>query len=119
MLAEIHRRGLNHGDVRRLNVLRLRATGEPCLIDFAQSMKARSPRSLFARVILRRAHHVDRLKFLKIKKWYLGYDVLSDAERAEYARKPLHLKLGRWLRDRLYRRAKHHMQGRRKRKHRR
>jgi hypothetical protein len=102
LVAEMHARGINHGDLRRLNLLRLRGSGEPCLIDFAQSMWSPSPHSLFHRLILRRAFRVDRLKLLKLKKSYLGHDALTEVERAELAAVPWYLRLGRLLRANLY-----------------
>ncbi|MBX3729025.1 MAG: phosphotransferase [Candidatus Sumerlaeia bacterium] len=102
LVAEMHARGLNHGDLRRLNLMRLRGSGEPCLIDFAQSMWSPSPHSLFHRLILRRAFRVDRLKLLKLKKWYLGWEGLTEVERADLAAIPWYLSLGRGLRGNIY-----------------
>jgi hypothetical protein len=110
ILAEMHRRGLNHGDLRRLNLLVDPGTGLPCVLDFAQSMYRRKPGSLFDRLVFRKAVEVDRLKFLELKKWYLG-EVLSPEEESELRTPPFHLRIGKFLRKRLYRPFKHWRSG--------
>jgi len=114
MIAEMHRRGMNHGDLRRKNLLRDPVTGEPCLVDFAQSLIARNPDSLFGRIVLRRAFHVDRIKLLKLKRWYLGKQALAPGEQQEIDQVPFHLRFGRFLRREVYRPFKHWRQGRTK-----
>ncbi|MBI5153822.1 hypothetical protein HZA57_01170 [Candidatus Poribacteria bacterium] len=101
MLVEMHRRGLNHGDIRRMNLLRDTQTGRPCLVDFAQSFPARGIGALFAPV----ARRVDRIKFLQLKRWYLG--TLPPHELAELKSRPWYMRAGHFLRKRLYRPWKH------------
>lgn len=107
MLSEMHSRGLNHGDLRRKNLLRDTETGEPRLLDFAQSLYGSTQSSLYFKIIVQRAFEIDRLKLLKLKKWYLGGAALTDEERRDLAAIPLHLRAGRFLRKRLYRPLKH------------
>ncbi|MCB2156031.1 hypothetical protein KQI84_14225 [bacterium] len=113
MLAEIHRRGMNHGDLRRKNMMKERTSGQPCLVDVAQSMVAKGG-SLFDRLIMRQAQQVDRVTFLKLKAWYLGPDVLTAEEKAEFAAAPWHLRVGQFLKKKIYRPYKHWRRGKRR-----
>lgn len=108
MLDTMHSRAMNHGDLRRKNLLRHPQTGEPALVDFTQSLVFSSATSLLARLLLPRAQRVDRLTLLKIRKWYLGDEHLSSEEHAELASLPLLLRIGRFLKKRVYRPWKHH-----------
>ena len=111
MLAEVHRRGMNHGDLRRKNLMNERSSNLPCLLDVAQSMHAKSPRSLFARLVMGPAQQVDRVTFLKLKAWYLGSGALTGEEQAEFDAAPWHLKAGQFLRKKVYRPYKHWRRG--------
>lgn len=102
LLREMHRRGLNYGDLRRQNLMRSRADGSPCLVDFAQCMYAPNPRSLFHRVVMRRAFEVDDATLLKLRKWYVGGKRLTPEERARAHQVPRHLKVGQFLKKSVY-----------------
>ncbi len=122
LLAEMHRRGINHGDLRRKNLLRAPGNpSTPLLVDFTQCLHFRPPVRWLRGVIFRQAIRIDRVTLFKLKKWYLGEDALTEAERAELDHIPWHLKVGRFLRKRLYRPYKHWRLGkpvgRRKRSH--
>lgn len=116
MLAEIHRRGMNHGDLRRKNLMSDRGSGLPCLLDVAQSMVARNSDSVFGRTILKQAQQIDRITFLKLKAWYLGPESLSSEEQAEYDAAPWHLRAGKFLRKKIYRPLKHLRDGKSRKK---
>ena len=106
MIAEMHARGLNHGDLRRKNLMLNAETGEPCLVDFAQSFYAK-PNSVTARLVHPIAFRVDRSTFLHLKRWYLSQKGLTAEELAEARAVPWHLRLGRLLKKKVYRRYKH------------
>jgi hypothetical protein len=113
-LAEMHRRGVNHGDLRRKNLLR--APGDPdtpLLIDFTQSLLISMPPRFPGAWFLAEAVRIDRVTLLKLKRWYLGDGALGQAERAELDRVPWHLSVGRLLRHHLYRPVRRLMQGKR------
>lgn len=108
LLEEMHRRGINHGDLRRKNLLR--APGDPStprMVDFTQSLHLPPPRRGIRAYIMREAVRIDRVTFLKLKKWFLGDDALTPDEEAEAERRPWHLRLGRRLRKKIYRPFKH------------
>lgn len=105
LLREMHARGLNYGDLRRKNLLRSRVDGSPCLVDFAQCMHAPDARSLFHRIVMRRAFEVDDSTLLKLKKWYVGGPRLTADERVRVRRVPRHLQIGRVLKKQVYSRA--------------
>lgn len=116
LLAAMHRRGINHGDLRRKNLLR--APGDPStprLVDFTQCLHFTPPVRGWRRWVLGQAQRVDRVTLLKLKRWFLGPEALDAAERAELAAVPWHLRLGRLLRGRVYRPVKHLLRGGRRR----
>ncbi len=115
LLGEMHRRGVNHGDLRRKNLLR--APGDPHsprMVDFTQCLCVAVPPRAIGKLLLREAMRVDRTHFLKLKKWYLGPEHLSPPELEEINRTPWHLSLGRFFRRRFYRPLKHWRRGKRK-----
>lgn len=113
-LSRMHAEGLNHGDLRRKNLMRFKATGKPAMVDFAQCMYFPNAASLGYRVFMTRAIQVDRVTFIKLKAWYLGKDQLSEGEVDEFARKPAHLKFGQFLKKKIYRPLKHWRQGKKR-----
>ncbi|MEQ8819755.1 MAG: hypothetical protein RLY93_05880 [Sumerlaeia bacterium] len=112
LIRAIHARGLNHGDLRRRNLMRHARTGAPVLVDFAQSLAFPPQRQgWIGRRVFLHAAHVDRLTFLKLKRWYLGETALSAEESEELAAQPASLRFGRLLKKGVYRRYKHWRQG--------
>ena len=102
MLEHLHAHGIHHGDLRRKNLLRApNDCDTPLLIDFTQSLHVRMPARGIRGWALREAIHIDRVTFLKLKRWYLG--TLSPEEQRELDSPPWHLRLGRTLRKGLYR----------------
>lgn len=115
MLRAMHGRGVNHGDLRRRNLLR--APGDPStprMVDFTQSFAFRPPVRGLRAMILRQAIRIDRVTFLKLKRWYLGRENLTGEEIRDMEAIPWHLSVGKFLRKKLYRPFKHAVFGRRK-----
>lgn len=116
ILAEMHLRGTNHGDLRRKNLLR--APGDPAtprMVDFTQCLCVRTPPRGLGAILLRQAVRVDRTHFLKLKRWYLGPAHLSPGELRETERDaPWHLSVGRFFRRKLYRPLKHWWRGKKR-----
>lgn len=103
IIREMHRRGMNHGDLRRKNLLVHKADPErPVVLDLTQSFTFDNPGGFLARLVLRPAHRVDRLKFLKIKNLHAPAS-MTPAELAELADVPFHVRAGRALRRGFYR----------------
>ncbi|MBI1290495.1 hypothetical protein GC173_04540 [bacterium] len=103
-LEAMHARGINHGDLRRKNLLR--APGDPHtprLVDFTQSLYFPPPQSFPKSWILNEAIRIDRVTFLKLKRWYAGPESLTQIEIGEALCIPWHLRVGRFLRQSLYR----------------
>ncbi|MCC5874577.1 MAG: hypothetical protein JJU11_00015 [Candidatus Sumerlaeia bacterium] len=117
MLTEMHRRGINHGDLRRKNLMRAPGDPEtPRMLDFTQSFSFQTPVRGIRAVLLREAIRVDRVTFLKLKRWYIGRENLGPEEIREMEAIPWHLQFGRFLRKRLYRPLKHLVQGKKRKK---
>lgn len=103
-LQAMHARGINHGDLRRKNLLRSPTNpAEPRMVDFTQCLNFQPPVHGIRAAIFSRAVRIDRLTFLKLKQWYLGEEALTAEERAERADVPWCLKAGQFLRKRIYR----------------
>ncbi len=107
VIDEMHTRGLNHGDLRRKNLLCSTRDGSPLMVDFAQCMYCPSRKSLFFRLVQRRAYDVDRITFLKLKEWYIGTKNITAEEKAAVRNRPFHLRVGQFLKKQVYRRIKH------------
>lgn len=116
MISAMHERGIIHGDLRRKNLLRAPDDPDtPRIVDFTQCLHFRQPVTGLRRIILREAIRIDRVTFLKLKRWYLPLDAMTAGEIEEMRDIPWHLTLGQMLRKRLYRPFKHWRHGRRRR----
>lgn len=111
LIAQMHERNINHGDLRRKNLMRDPETGLPVLIDFAQSFYSPSRKSLFSILFMRHLFNIDRVTLLKLKKWYLGAGSLNDRELNALRHPPGHLRFGRFVRKRIYKPFKHWRRG--------
>lgn len=102
LLAGMHRRGVAHGDLRRKNIA-IGGDGMPRLLDFTTAVLrprwAWDPR----RVLFHHLVRVDRLKALRMRLEFQPDAPLSEEQRALLASEPRLLRLGRWLRQRVYR----------------
>ena len=104
MLTFMHEHGINHGELRRKNLLR--APGDPGtqrMVDFTQSFHFHPPVRGIRKMLLDQAIRIDRVTFLKLKRWYLGPESLSPEEEKEFRDVPWHLTVGRFLRKKIYR----------------
>jgi predicted Ser/Thr protein kinase len=101
LVAEMHRRGWSHGDLRRKNIL-LDPSEQPYLIDFATAVHCPSNAGLLRRWIFERLLEVDRINLARIKESYRPED-LTDAERQLVERQPWHWRVGHWFRKNVYR----------------
>lgn len=100
LLAEIHAHGVAHGDIRRKNIMVLR-TGAPALIDFQTAfLRGRFPweKGMFSLMC-----KVDRWNLIRIKARSFPRYLTTD-ERAFLENPPFLLRVGRFLRRRVYRR---------------
>lgn len=102
LLRRSHTLGVVHGDIRRFNIL-ADADGRPWLIDFA-SAQFSSPGALAApaRFIWRRVAAADLFHIVKIKASYHPH-ALTEAQRRTLETPPLTLRIGRFLRKKIYR----------------
>jgi len=99
LVEAMHERGISHGDLRRKNIL-VDADQRPYLVDFATAFRVGRRRR--GRRFFERLCEIDRLTVLKLKSYYFP-DSLSDEERRLLDRQPLALKIGRFLRKKVYR----------------
>lgn len=112
LVAALHGRGVNHGDLRRKNLMRHPVTGSPQLVDFTQSMAIdRAPGRWLRTTLIR----VDDTRLLKMKRWYLGDEALTPDERATLDAQPWWIRAGHGLRKGLYRPLRRLMMGRKNR----
>lgn len=98
VFAAVHERGVAHGDVRRKNIL-ISADRQPYLIDF-QSSVLNGP-GWFRGRLFKTLARVDDLTVLKIKNRYYPRKT-TEAEKQRLEEAPLYLRLGRFIRKRLY-----------------
>jgi tRNA A-37 threonylcarbamoyl transferase component Bud32 len=116
ILRTMHDRGVNHGDLRRKNLLCAANDREqPLMVDFTQCLLITVPASGVQAYALREAIRIDRVTFLKLKRWYLGEGALSEAEQTELEDVPWHLQVGRFMRHNLYRPVRRLLTGKRRR----
>ena len=101
LLAEIHVRGLAHGDVHRSNILR-GPDDVPYLIDFASAVVRHGRLGFVRRPLFNMVALVDRTTLLKLQRSYYP-ETLTAAENALLDNPPWYLSLGRFMRKRLYR----------------
>ncbi len=101
LIDALHARGIGHGDLRRMNILMDEAE-QPYLIDFATSVTAKPGLSgWLTRWVFRRFAAVDRVTFARIKSEFYP-DRLSPEERRWLTHPPLDLRLGRFLKKKVY-----------------
>lgn len=101
LLAEIHGRGVAHGDIRRRNIL-VDSEGRPHIIDFATAI-APGASGWFPRWPVFGAFvRADLFSILKIQYSYYP-DSLDEQDRKYLFDRPWYVSLGRFLRKRIYR----------------
>ena len=110
LVATMHARGVTHGDLRRKNILITREQ-RPYLIDFAGAFHIRGKGNFITRALFRRLKKVDDITVLKLQNHYLP-DSLTNAEFSELRGQPWYLRLGQFLKKKVYRPFKHATRGR-------
>ncbi|GAB4311975.1 MAG: hypothetical protein Kow0059_02210 [Candidatus Sumerlaeia bacterium] len=102
IVREMHQRGVAHGDLRRKNIL-AGPDGRPCILDYTTSACVHTGliRPL-KRLIFRHMVLVDWFNILKIQSGYRPESLTPDEKRL-LERPPLLLRLGRWIRQNIYR----------------
>lgn len=101
LVAEMHRRGWTHGDLRRKNIL-VDAQERPFLIDFATAFHAGPAAGPLRRWVFRHLERVDLITLARIKRTYHPNE-LTGEETALLADVPWALRAGRWLKRHVYR----------------
>lgn len=99
LVDTMHRQGIAHGDMRRRNIMR--AKGEiPYLIDFATAIRRKhNPFSSWLFGAFRRA---DEFAVLKLQASFYP-DSLSAEDTQRILNRPWYLRVGQFLRKRVYR----------------
>jgi serine/threonine protein kinase len=100
LVDEIHRHGIAHGDVRRMNILRDQ-DDQPHLIDFTTAVRWQRFNPL-ARILYRALCRADNFGVAKLQVSYYP-DSLPEDEKRRILHKPWYLAIGRFLRKRVYR----------------
>lgn len=100
LVAAMHERGVSHGDLRRLNIMR-GPDNRPYLIDFATALSAQGPLAPLRRRIVGAVARADLFALAKLIASYYP-DLLTDTERHRLENIPWHLRLGRFIRKRIY-----------------
>lgn len=101
----IHKRGITHGDLRRKNIL-ITAEGQPYLIDFAGAFALNGSGNFLIRAVFQLLKKVDDITVLKLQNYYLPGSLKPEEFRL-LANIPWYLKLGRFLRKKVYPSFKH------------
>jgi predicted Ser/Thr protein kinase len=99
LVARMHERGIGHGDLRRKNVL-VGVGQQPYLVDFATAFRLGTSRH--SRRLFERYRRIDDLKVTKLKHYYCPGS-LTDEERARLVSRPLLLRVGQFMRSKIYR----------------
>ena len=100
LVAAMHVRGVSHGDLRRLNIMQ-GPDNTPYLIDFATALSAHGPLAPLRRQIVGAVARADLFALAKLIASYYP-DLLTEAERHRLENIPWHLRLGRFIRKRIY-----------------
>ena len=98
MIAQLHARGVAHGDLRRRNIL-VTADKRPTLLDFETAVLQGD--GWFLQRFFEMMKHVDNLKVLEMKHKYFSRQTTPE-DRARLENPPWHLKAGRYLRRNVY-----------------
>jgi serine/threonine protein kinase len=100
LVDEVHRRGIAHGDMRRMNILRDHGD-YPHLIDFTTAIRWQRFNPL-ARILFRALRRADDFGVAKLQLSFHP-DSLPEDEKRRILHKPWYLAIGRFLRKRVYR----------------
>jgi len=102
LLQTIHQRGISHGDMRRRNVL-WADDGRPVLIDFGLSLSCNGRLSFLRRAVFKLCRRADLFAVVKMQESCCPGSLTAEEERL-LTEIPWHLRVGRFLKQRIYRR---------------
>lgn len=118
LIDAFHARGLAHGDLRRKNILIGHNDRKPYLIDFATASRRRSGGldAAISNFLYRRVRQIDQITYARLKQEYAP-DLMREDELEWLANIPLHLRLGRFFKQHIYKltRPRRYLERRRKR----
>jgi len=101
LVQTLHKTGISHGDIRRMNVLRT-PENRPVLIDFATAVSLQGRLKWLRKILFRMFRKADDFAVAKILYTYYP-DLLSPRERNRLENPPWYLRIGRFMRKRVYR----------------
>jgi tRNA A-37 threonylcarbamoyl transferase component Bud32 len=101
MVEALHEQGISHGDIRRMNVLR-GDDDQPYLIDFATAVSTQGRAPWLRQALFRMFRKADDFATAKLTYTYYP-NLLSQRERKRLEHPPWYLRVGRFLRKRVYR----------------
>jgi len=107
LIAQLHARGVAHGDLRRRNIL-ITADKQPVLLDFETAVLKSD--SWVGHHFFDMMTRVDKLKVLKMKHKYFSRET-SEEDIARLENPPWHLEAGRFLRRNVYGKLKRRRRG--------
>ncbi|MDX9982059.1 MAG: RIO1 family regulatory kinase/ATPase [Lentisphaeria bacterium] len=100
LVDTMHRQGIAHGDMRRRNIMR--AKGEiPYLIDFTTAVQRRK-RNPLSCLLFRALWRADDFAVIKLQASFYP-DSLSAEDRQRMLDRPWYLRVGQFIRKRVYR----------------
>jgi predicted Ser/Thr protein kinase len=114
LVSLMHKRGITHGDLRRKNIL-VTPDRRPYIIDLAGSFCLKGKGNIITRAVFRRLKKIDNITVLKIQNHLLP-GTLNPEETKRLASVPWYLRLGRFLKKKVYRPFKHATHKRKRRK---
>lgn len=101
LVTEMHNRGVAHGDLRKKNIF-ISSDTQPYLLDFATAVCVDEHCSRVKRMLFERIRRIDLIKVAKIKSRYFPH-LLTDSEKRNLLKIPWYLRLGQFLRKKVYR----------------
>lgn len=100
LVEQMHQRGVAHGDLRKKNIF-FTATGEPYILDFATATCVTSSSNWLKQIIFNRVCVIDNLAVKKLKA-KLAPHSLTPEEKQLLSHQPFFLRLGRFIRKKIY-----------------
>jgi len=101
LVRTLHEHGIAHGDIRRKNVL-WDVDHQAYLIDFGTAVCREGSLTWLRHHVFQAMRRVDEVTVLKLQAGYCPTS-LTPAEKAQLASPPWYLRLGRFMRRRVYR----------------
>lgn len=101
LVQRMHQRGVAHGDLHKRNIF-VSSAGQPYILDFATAMCINGKGWWLKKSLFRKMCKIDRLAILKIKKRFFP-EMLTAEEKCALEHLPWYMKIGRFLRKKIYR----------------